>query len=376
MGSNGTDDGKRLSENRWANIWNYLEGRPAEIKRSIVIPSNRVIDSGSIAPQFAPKKHYFAVVINEMFLAKTGQWWSEYDPMAFVVSEFSYNGKRRTVPFVVGPSLIEAKLTDVPNGMAITDTMVAGIHPYTGGKFALTVILAQVRRQSYARKLLQVVEKVAQAFPAGAALEPHLKVAGAVMEGIDELFGMEDTKPIAGHRWEYNDGISPWLEPGFFALIDADVKDVDENRLGVVKGRLCADASLPSSGFRKANFLLYSLRVVERRNDVEELPFYSLFKTALQSAATTEEGGWDRAKAQLATLFQEMLTSPDLTFDQVCELVKSYKAQFAEVRDVAQHLVLGAKDTPATLGNAAFTGDDGSARLHMLREIHSVLKLE
>ena len=154
------------------------------------------------------------------------------------------------------------------------------------------------------------------------------------------------------------------------------MNDVDENRLSVVKGRLCADAGLKSSGFRKANFLLYSLHVVERRNDVEELPFYSLFKTALQSAATTEAGGWDRAKAQLVTLFQEMLTSPDLTFDQVCELVKFYKAQFAEAHDVAQHLVLGAKDTPATLGNAAFTGDDGSARLDMLRGIHSVLKLE
>src|SRR4051812_17397001 len=121
-------------ESRWDKVWSYIKGRPAEVKRSITIPSDRVVDSGATAANFQPKKQYFAVVVNEMFLTQAREWWSEYDPMALVVSEFTYNGKRITVPFVVGPSMIQAKLQEVPNDMTISDTLVSGIHPYVGGK--------------------------------------------------------------------------------------------------------------------------------------------------------------------------------------------------------------------------------------------------
>ena len=368
------NDGLDL-ERRLGKIWSYIKGRPAVVKRSIPIPSNRVTNSGNTAERFQPKKQYFAVVINEMFLTQARQLWNEYDPMVLVVSEFTYNGQRNTVPVVVGPSLIQTKLEQVPNGMAITDTMVAGIHPYVGGKFALTVILAQVKRQSYARKLLQIVETVAQAFPQGAALETHLKVAGAVMDGVDALFGMDDTKPIAGHRWEYNDGISPWLEPGFFALIDADVNDVDEDQLSVEKGRLYDKVTGAPSAFRKANFLLYSLRVVETRNDIEELPFYPLFQKALHAAASTEDGSWDRAKAALVTLYQEMLSSSDLTFAQVEQLAADFKSQLVAANTTAKNLILGDQKVAETLDSTAFSGADEAARLGMLRGIHGLLKL-
>jgi hypothetical protein len=374
MANDQVDVGK-IIESRWETIWNYVKGRPAEVKRSIAIPPDRVIDSGVDVAKFQPKKQYFAVVINEMFLAKARQWWTEYDPMALVVSEFTYNGKRTTVPFVVGPSLIQAKLQEVPNGMSITDMLVSGIHPYVGGKFALTVILAQVKRESHAKKLLQIVETVGRAFPEGAALEPYLKIAGAVMEGVDSLLGMEDTRPIAGHRWEYNDGISPWLEPGFFALIDTDVKNVDEKKLSVQKGRLFEDAGAAPSAFRKADFLLYGLRVIESRNDVDELPFNALFQKALQAAASTEAGSWERAKATLVTLYQEMLLSPDLTFAQAQQLAADFKTQLVAANDLAKRLVLGEDKASITLEGSAFTGDDRTERLKSLGEISSLLKL-
>jgi hypothetical protein len=368
-------DAGQSIESRWSIIWNYIKGRPAEVKRAIAVPSGRVIDSGAVTAPFQPKKQYFAVVINEMFLEQARQWWTEYDPMALIVSEFTYDGKRITVPFVVGPSMIQAKLEQVPNGMAITDTLVSGIHPYVGGKFALTVILAQVKRQSHATKLLQLVETVGHAFPEGAALEPYLKVAGAVMDGVDALLGLADTVPIAGHRWEYNDGITPWLEPGFFALIDSDVKNVNADQLSVRKGRLFEDVKGNPAAFRRADFLLYSLRVVETRNDVNELPFYPLFQKALQAAASTEAGSWDRAKATLVTLYQEMLLSPDLTFAQAQQLAADFKTQLVAANDLAKNLVLGEGKASITLEGSAFAGDDRAERLKSLGEIHSLLAL-
>jgi hypothetical protein len=361
-------------ESRWNRVWSYVKGRPAEVKRSIAIPADRVVESGAAAAQFQPKKQYFAVVINEMFLTRARQWWTEYDPMALIVSEFTYNGKRTTVPFVVGPSLIQAKLQEVPNGMAITDTLVSGIHPYVGGKFALTVILAQIKRESHAKKLLQVVENVGRAFPEGAALEPYLKIADAVMEGVDTLLGMDDTRPIAGHRWEYNDGISPWLEPGFFALIDTDVKNVDAGKLSVRKGRLFDGGAAPAE-FRGADFLLYSLRVIETRNDVAELPFYPLFQRALQTAASTEEGSWDRTKAALVTLYQEMLMSPDLTFGQAQQLAADFRKQLVDAHELAKNLVLGEGKASIALGDSGFSGEERTERLQALGQIHSLLKI-
>jgi hypothetical protein len=367
--------GRQSIESSWSKIWSYVKSRPAEVKRSIAVPPGRVSDSGDVTTPFQPKKQYFAVVINEMFLEQSRQWWTEYDPMALIVSEFTYDGKRITVPSVVGPSLIQAKMEQVPNGMAITDTLVSGIHPYVGGKFALTVILARVKRQSHAKDLLQIVETVGHAFPEGAALEPYLKLAGALMDGVEALFGLKDTVPIVGHRWEYNDGISPWLEPGFFSLIDTDVKSISEDQLTIRKGRLFENAGGNTAEFRRADFLLYSLRVIEARNDVDELPFYALYHKALHAAASTEEGSWDRAKATLVALYQEMLLSPDLTFAQAQQLAAKFKTQLLDTNKLAKDLVLGDGKASITLDGGAFEGDDRMERLQTLGGIQELLKL-
>jgi hypothetical protein len=233
-----------------------------------------------------------------------------------------------------------------------------------------------VKRESYAKRLLEFVETVAHAFPIGASLEPHLKVAGAVMDGIDALFGMNDTKPIAGHRWEYNDGISPWLQPGFFALIDADEKDVDADSLSVVEGRLKDGNGKAAAGFRRTDFVLYSLRVLEQRTDVAELAFYELFKKAQVAAASPEEGDWKRAKAGLVTLHQEMLMSPDLTWQQVQELLGEFQHQLEASHKAAGSFTLGAKRAVETvLSDAGFAGEDREARVRQLSEIHKLLDL-
>ena len=157
-------------------------------------------------------------MINEMFLVNAREWWNEYDPMVLVVSEFTYDGKRVVVPFVVGPSLVEANLKEVPKGLSITDTVVAGLHPYTGGKLAITVVLARIKRSPHAKGLLHFVEGIASAFPLGAALQPHLKIAGALIDGVDTLLSMNDTELVVSHRWEYNDGVDSLATAGVLCI--------------------------------------------------------------------------------------------------------------------------------------------------------------
>lgn len=366
---------------RWLAVLSHIASGSTDRIRSIPIPWDRVIESGEQVPRFEPGKHYFSVVINELFLANSRQWWNLYDPMALVLSEFTYGGQRSVVPYVVGPSMLKDKVQQVPNGMTITDTQVAGIHPYVGGKFALTVILAQVKRDSYSKRLLSVVENISAAFPIGPALQPHLKVAGAIMDGVESLFGMEDTKPIMGHRFEFNDGVTPWLTPGFFALIDADEQTIDRAKLSVLRGRLRNGRTENAPAYSDHDYLLYSLSCLEQRNDVSELPFHQIFFTALQNAGSLEEGAWDRAKANLVTLFQALLVSPDLTWAQAQRLIEGYRSKLLETRDkVRSFSELAAASEVSDDGRLTevfgrFPSAERDQRAGALMNVHDILNL-
>jgi hypothetical protein len=270
--------------------------------------------------------------------------------------------------------------------MAITDTRVAGIHPFVGGSLAFTIILARVKRQSYANQLLKFVESVSGAFPVGAALAPHLKVAGVIMGGVESLFGMDETTPLIGHRFEYNAGTTPWLEPGFFALINEDERKVARDGLGVIKGRLRRDSDGGADTFVERDYLLYSLCCLERRDDYSELPFQQSFLSALQNAGSPASEAWDRAKANLVTLFQTLLVSPDLTWNQAQEIVDLYKAKLIATHQKVESFgeLAGARVTESESARQRLlaTGlfdrtpvSERDQRAAALQEIHTLLDL-
>src|SRR6266446_5130198 len=100
---------------RWGQLFRSVKESSGEVIRSARIPADRVSDHLEY-PRFQPRKHYFSVFIDEMFLATTRQWFNVYDPMALVVTEFTYDSKPIVLPFVVGPSMLEGKIEHVPNG--------------------------------------------------------------------------------------------------------------------------------------------------------------------------------------------------------------------------------------------------------------------
>ena len=359
--------------------WQGIERAPSNVVRGHAIDPSRVSPTLG-ATTLVPEKHYFIVTINEMFLALKKEWFDTYDPMAIVVTEFSYGGKRIEVPFVVGPSMLEGKLKTVPEGMCLTDTKVAGITPYAGSSFDLTVVLARVKRGSLAKDLLGFAETVAGAFPAGVAMQPHLKVAGVVLESVQRLFGMaDDVQPLAGHRWGYNPGVTPWLKPGFFALIGQDEQKIDLDALRVKDGRLLRDDAGGSRPYRENDFLLYSLTALETRSDVVDLPFYGLFRTALSQAASTDEGAWLRAAAGLTALHQQMVQSPDLLLDQVDTLIREYHTELHRVWKRGQDLTLMG-ETPAEASlhvpKELAALPDAARRAEALRTSQNFLKTE
>jgi len=306
-------------------IWNRIRQSEAQLPSKIAIPRDRVDGGKAIAGAFERDEHYFQIEVNEMFLTYKRKWFNEYDPMVLVISEFTYAKDRKSVPFVVGPSLIKAAVEEsgkkLPNGMLFTNTRVAGIHPYRGDGLTLSVVLYRLRVEDYLRKLMKVVETAAGALSFGTALGAYLKIGDVILEGIDSLFDLGAIDPIVGHRQEFKQG----FEPGYFALIDMPEGQAANYKFWVRQDQLLAGDTLQDAQpFREADYVLYSISQMEDRDDLDLLPVYALWERVAQEATVNDNNYWRNAKSYMNNFYQAMVLSPDLTNVQSQRLADEY----------------------------------------------------
>jgi hypothetical protein len=318
-----------------------LARSPAKPPTVIEFDRGRVSGETGQARELRPKLDYFQVRVNELFLSYERRWGSEYDPMVYVLSEFQYGSDAQpmAVPFIVGPQLVNAGAQAPPGngGMVLTDTRVAGPHPYHG-KLALTVALCEIERVNYARAVLSAIEQVAGAFDFAAAVAPYLKVASIVVDGVDSLFGDDGpASSLALNRTEL-EARAEIEAPLYIALIAQS--DVDQSELWVsnrrlVKGR-SADEGVP---YRDGDFVLYSLLADVERHDVDTLPFQHLWQlTRDESQRAINDALWERAKAILFSLAEAVRASPDLTSDHAERLIEQYTERALLFRDKARRM--------------------------------------
>lgn len=306
-------------------IWNRIRQSESQLPSRIAIPRDRVDAREAPSTSFARDEHYFQVVVNEMFLTYKREWFNEYDPMVLVISEFTYAKERKSVPFVVGPSIIRAAVDEsgrkLPNGMLFNNTRVAGVHPYRGDGLTLSVVLYRSRVEDHLRKLMKVVEVAAGAVNFATALGTYLKVGDVILDGVDSLFDLGALDPIVGHRQEFRHG----FEPGYFVLIDMPEARTRDYTFWVRDDQLFAgqtrDAARP---FRDADYVLYSVSQLTDRDDIDLLPVYPLWERVAQDATVADETYWKNAKSYMNTFYQAMVLSPDLTGAQTERLADEY----------------------------------------------------
>jgi hypothetical protein len=323
----------------WQNIWQKILQSPAHIPSRVAIPPNHVHNAQeTLGTAFQPHEHYFQVRVNEMYLTYGRKWFDQYDPMVFVVSEFIYDKEEEAVPFVVGPMMMEkfGNGQKMPAGMVFSDTRVAGLHPYRGGRLTLSVVLCRVKRENYARKLLQIIESAASVLDFSTALSTYVKVGSVVLDGVEALLGLGDTDPLIGFRKEFDPDAGEVLEPSYFALIDMSESQLNTDELWVLDRRLAYGKSLAEAQeqpFRKADFVLYSISQTAQRGDVTTLPFYPVWERVVEEATVAKEENWENAKAHMAILYQQMLLSADLTPKQAEELADDYESKMDAMHD-------------------------------------------
>ncbi|MDB5378378.1 MAG: hypothetical protein JWR00_2824 [Rubritepida sp.] len=314
-----------------------LTAGPLPLPTVATLPPGQCLPPGSADAEIPRDAAYFTLRVNELHLAQGRELWATYDPMVMIASTFIHGTERITVPFVVGPSLLKEHATvGVPHGVLVQDTTVAGPYPNRGGSISIGIVLYRVKRDDYARKLLQVVEGVSAAIGPAADMAVLSKVGGPMIDGLEALLGLGATVPVAGHRIEYDTMMQGGLRSWYAALIDAP--HVDTKSLRVDRGRLTRAEGDGWQPVRDADYVLYSLSGHPRREDERTLPFYALYQRAVRDAASGTDEAWKAAKATLAECWQQMAVSPDLTPGQAGALIDGYRTDLLAARDRARKL--------------------------------------
>jgi hypothetical protein len=321
---------------RCGAIWQRVRASPVKLPVPVVIPGDHVAGAEPLVSAFVKDHDYFQVRFNQIFLSDRRQWWSDYEPMAFAVTEFIYDKSVQVVPFMVGPSLIERYGQRVPAGMLFQNTRVAGLHPYRGGRLTTTVMLFRVRRADQARSLLHIAENTVSVLDFSVALTMYVKLAGVLLDGLEALFGMDAVQPVAGLRREFDPDAGDVLAPGYFALVDPHDPGFSPERLWVRDHQLLTGDSLATAvPFTGGDFVLYSLVRSAERSDDSMLPFYPQYERALEEARHSDANSWLRARADDAALWQTVLTSPDLTRSHAEKMAQQYRAEIKSAHEKA-----------------------------------------
>jgi hypothetical protein len=315
--------------------WDHLKARKAKTRAHFQIDRKHADDGATLGGPFEGKQHYFQVIVNEMFLARSREWFVEYDPMVVAAASYIYDTKVETVPFVAGPSLLKDFGHDSPGGMIFRNTPVSGLNPYQGGAFTLTLVLYKVQRKNNADRLLKVVEGVSKSLDPSNTLSAYLKLAGTIVNGVEAILGLDETVPVLGYRATVNPQIKQQMTPDYWALIDEDSahKTMNPDLFRIRGSRLYfADAGREEQEYRDRDFVLFRVAQASMRDDERTLPFYPMWTAARDFAAQGDDNYWRDAKAHFNTLKRNLLNSPDLTRPDSIRLRGEYFEELKKTR--------------------------------------------
>lgn len=88
-------------------IWRRIKSTPTVLYPAFRIPARRVVDEDTSGRDFVAGETYFEIIVCEQFLQNKREYWTEFNPMTVVLSNFIYDNARQSYPFIVGPNLLK-----------------------------------------------------------------------------------------------------------------------------------------------------------------------------------------------------------------------------------------------------------------------------
>jgi hypothetical protein len=323
------------------------------------LPAGQCFPTGVAGYTISPNEMFFEVRAHQLYLARNQILWTTHDPLAVVAVEFNYGAERIILPRVVGPDLISSVIGPTGanggalHGTVLTNTLIAGPHPYRGGDVDLTVRLFAVQRTNFARTLLRTAERLSTAIGDPGGLATFEKTGDAMVSSIEAMFGLTATRYLAGARLSTRIGNRPFRAGYVVATTPPMPSPADM----AVDGDTLRDAH-HQTAWTGSDFVLLGIHGTKVRGDESRLPFNTLCERALRAVADGESS-WERAKGLLIAAYQDMLVSPDLTrpeagrlFDEWMSVMRSERARMLEVRNFGQQLLLSRTSQADTLDKA------------------------
>ncbi len=289
---------------------------------------DHIKDESFAARDFTPGGSYFQVRLSEMFLKDRREYWQGYVPLGIVVSDFIYDGERRTIPFVVGNQVLKGieKYID-KEYVEYLNTRIVGPVPYMGDGIALFVGLFRTQVTNLAEKLFNVVETLLGAFDA-TQLSKYLDIAKPLSKGLSDLLGMQEVELRVGNRDEFSDMTqdSKAFREGYLAYLNCPEDRFSTEDLWVKDGRLFVGTEETALAPLKAcDYCLVRIEHLSERTDYTTLPFHGKWAKAQESIF---EGNLAKARSLFMELVGMVAGSPDLTRDHRYHLIQAYKANF------------------------------------------------
>jgi len=326
---------------RWSKLFESISRGNPPSSAWLKVPDGHVLGVTGQAEPFQAGEHYFVVRIHQAHLAAARMWFSRYDPLLSMVTEFGYDGAVQREPFLVGPSTFKTDGHPTPAGMDFTDVRATDIRPYRGGPVNVTVILYRNKVSDAIRQLLSIAERCVAVPGLSAAAGPYIQYAEAGLDALESVLGLDDTVPMLGvmHGFDPLDRFGP----GWFVLCESGALEEDEiwvrgNRLyrGPDPGRLTAVDG--------ADFVLASLGQTRTRDNAEELAeFRRMWQPVMTYANLAGDESWSVAKALMAALQLAVRQSPDLIPSQTDALIQHYlEVMKALRREAMDRVMLGA----------------------------------
>ena len=97
---------------------------------------------------------------------------------------------------------------------------------------------------------------------------------------------------------------------------------------------LYGDSLTTAKLFREADYTLYSILHNEDRSDLTALPFHQQWQHVKKEAAVPGEEAEKSALANMVSLNQSILTSPDLTEEHAFELITKFQNDLELIRKI------------------------------------------
>ena len=285
-----------------------------------------------------------------MYLQYDREWWRTFVPLSSIMTEFIFAGRLRTVPFVVGPGLLEAAPHVTKDShVEYQNIRVAGPYPYAGDQLQLFAGLFRVETGNWATLALSLLEALAKAFDP-TKLTSYLNIAAPLTDSLQGILGMQEVESRLGIERAYTQptdeepfGVLPReaLRPTFEVLLrvpSKDVTEIERRNFWVKDGRLfhgAAEGTLRE--FRDADFLLLHITPLAARDDYTTFDFHKndWLKVEDHLANGREKEAWQRLRLLAANLSQ----CEDLTWPHRAALLAQYRSWFVERQQLYRSLL-------------------------------------